>query len=46
MIEFTDDIVCGVGVEAGKEDAFAAPNSASILYPENETLREREFAVF
>lgn len=32
MIESTDDMVCGVGVEVGKEDAFAAPNSASVLY--------------
>ena len=25
-------VVCGVGVEVAKEDAFAAPNSASVLY--------------
>ena len=35
MIESTDDggmVVCGVGVEVDKEEAFAAPNSASVLY--------------
>jgi hypothetical protein len=25
-------MVCGVGVEVAKEDAFAAPNSASVLF--------------
>jgi hypothetical protein len=32
IIESIDDMVCGVGVEVAKEDAFAAPNSASVLY--------------
>ena len=31
MIESTDDMVCGVGIEVAKEAAFAAPNSASVL---------------
>ena len=35
MIESTDDdMICGVGVEVDKEEAFAAPNSASVLYSE------------
>ena len=44
MIESTDDggmVVCGVGVEVDKEEAFAAPNSASVLY--NIPLNEKTF---
>lgn len=38
-IEFTEDIVCGVGVEVGKEDAFVVPNSASVRYSEIRTRK-------
>ena len=33
-------VVCGVGVEVAKEDAFAAPNSANVLYSIPKNLNE------